>query len=323
MTGSASASSKKPAAERRAAMRIAVTGREGQVVHSLIERAPSHGHEIIPLGRPELDLAGAPADILRALEQAQPEAIVSAGAYTAVDRAESEPDLAFAVNAAGAEAVARAAASMRVPLVHLSTDYVFDGEKSEPYVESDPTGPTSVYGASKLAGEQEVLAAHANSAVLRTAWVYSPFGSNFVKTMLRLAADREEVSVVADQRGNPTSALAIADGILDVVSNLATSDEPRRRGIFHMTAAGEASWADFAEAIFADSASLGGPNARVRRITTADYPTPARRPANSRLDCSRLERAHAVRLPHWRISLREVVERLVGGESKESGAELE
>ncbi|WP_327754939.1 dTDP-4-dehydrorhamnose reductase [Sphingobium sp. SJ10-10] len=291
-------------------MRIAVTGKTGQVVTSLIERGAAAGHEVIALGRPELDLAD-PASVARALEAVTPDVIVSAAAYTAVDRAESESDLAYAVNGAGAGAVAQAARAVGAPLVHVSTDYVFDGTLDRPYVESDPTGPTGVYGASKLAGEQAVLAAHGdNSAVLRVAWVYSPFGTNFVKTMLRLAGDRDEVSVVADQLGNPSSALEIADGILLVATNLVADSNPALRGVFHMTASGEASWADFAEALFASSAEKGGATARVKRITTADYLTPATRPANSRLDCGLIAKAHDVALPDWRQSLDSVIARL-------------
>ena len=291
-------------------MRIAVTGRTGQVVTSLIERGAAAGHEVIALGRPELDLAD-PASVLRALEAAAPDVIVSAAAYTAVDKAEGECELAYAVNSAGAGAVAAAAKALGVPLVHVSTDYVFDGTLDRPYLETDPTGPTGVYGASKLAGEQAVLAAHGdNSAVLRVAWVYSPFGANFVKTMLRLAGDRDEVSVVADRRGNPTSALDIADGILRVATNMVSNSYPELRGVFHMTAKGEASWADFAEAIFAASAARGGPSTRVRRITTTDYPTPATRPANSRLDCGLIAKVHGVALPDWHGSLETMVTRL-------------
>ena len=291
-------------------MRIVVTGRDGQVARSLAERGAQKGHEVVCVGRPELDLGGDPDLIAAAIEQARPEVIVSAAAYTAVDAAESDPDLAFAINERGAAAVARAARTIDVPLIHISTDYVFDGAKSAPYGEGDPTGPTGVYGRSKLAGEDAVRSAQPDSAVLRTAWVYSPFGANFVKTMLRLASDRDEIKVVADQRGNPTSALDIADGIIDVATNLESGNE-HHRGIFHMTAAGETSWAGFAEAIFAASDRFGGPSARVVPITTADYPTPARRPANSSLDSTRIENRHGVRLPHWRDSLETVVRRLL------------
>jgi dTDP-4-dehydrorhamnose reductase len=292
-------------------MRIAVTGQAGQVVTSLVERGAVAGHKVIAIGRPQLDLAD-PASVMRALEAAAPDAIVSAAAYTAVDKAESESDLAHAVNGAGAGAVAQTARALGVPLIHVSTDYVFDGLADRPYVESDPTGPTGVYGASKLAGEQAVLAAHGeNSAIVRVAWVYSPFGANFVKTMLRLAGDRDEVSVVADQVGNPTSALEIADGILSIATNMVSDSSPILRGVFHMTAQEEASWADFAEAIFAASAVCGGPSASVQRIGTADYPTPTTRPANSRLDCGLIARVHGVALPDWHGSLDTVIARLI------------
>lgn len=293
------------------AARLLVTGREGQVARSLVERARGSDFEIVPLGRPELDLTASEKAITAAIEAARPDVVVSAAAYTAVDKAESEPELAFAINEGGARSVARGAQSLGVPLIHLSTDYVFDGTKSSPYTEDDPPSPAGVYGASKLAGEQAVLAEHDDSVILRTAWVYSPFGNNFVKTMLRLAGSREEIGVVADQRGNPTNALDIADGILAVATNLLAGTDPAQRGIFHMTARGDASWADLAEAIFAASADAGGPAATVRLIATADYPTPAKRPANSRLDCAKLERAHGARLPSWRASLPPVVGRLV------------
>lgn len=296
-------------------MRMLVTGRDGQVACSLAER----GEEVARLGRPQLDLAGETDAIVRAIEAERPDVIVSAAAYTAVDKAESERDLAFAVNQRGAAAVARAANRLGVPLIHLSTDYVFDGSKDDPYTESDPTGPTGVYGQSKLAGEQAVMDAHDDVAVLRTAWVYSPFGGNFVKTMLRLAGDREELGIVADQRGNPTSAIDIADGIITVAANLCGSRDPALRGVFHMTAAGEASWAEFAEEIFAISAAAGGPAASVNPIATADYPTPAKRPANSRLDCDKIGRTHGVALPHWRQSTRAIVQRLVQPATADQG----
>ena len=293
-------------------MRIVVTGGpDGQVLLSLAERGGAAGHEIVALGRPQLDLLGDEGAIVRAVEQVRPDVVVSAAAYTAVDKAESEPDLAFSINARGAGAVAKAAERLGVPAIHLSTDYVFDGSKPAPYVESDVPNPIGVYGASKLAGENAVLEASPNSVVLRTAWVYSPFNANFVKTMLRLAADRDEVGVVADQYGSPTSALDIADAILAVAANLVESDNRALRGVFHMTGQGEGSWATFAEHIFAASAAAGGASASVRHILTADYPTPARRPANSRLDSSKLHEIHKVRLPDWHPSTDEVVRRLV------------
>jgi dTDP-4-dehydrorhamnose reductase len=292
-------------------MRLLVTGREGQVARALIERGANAGHDVIPLGRPELDLAGEKSALVSAILAVRPDAIVSAAAYTAVDKAESEPDLAFAVNANGPAALASAAAALDVPLLHLSTDYVFDGLKDAPYVEGDLTAPTGVYGASKLAGEDAVRAGCPNHVILRTAWVYSPFGSNFVKAMLRLGGSRDELSVVSDQVGNPTNALDIAAGVLAVATNLVGNSDPARRGTFHMVGGGSASWAAFAEGNFAASRAAGGPTARVKPITTADYPTPAKRPANSRLDCAKLYQIHNVRLPHWSQSLREVVTQLV------------
>lgn len=290
-------------------MRLAVTGLNGQVVTALLERAGER--EIVALSRPVLDLAEL-STIAPAIEAAKPEAIISAAAYTAVDKAESERDLAFAVNAEGAGEIGRVAEKLGVPVIHLSTDYVFNGQKTAPYVEDDAVAPLGVYGASKLAGEQALAAATANHAILRTAWVYSPFGNNFLKTMLRVGADRDELRVVADQFGTPTSALDIADGILLVAQNLVRQPaNAEMRGIFHMTGNGEAHWADFAEAIFAASAKLNGPSAQVTPITTDEYPTPAPRPTNSRLDCTRLAKVHNVSLPDWRISTEETVARLV------------
>jgi dTDP-4-dehydrorhamnose reductase len=248
-----------------------------------------------------MDLAR-PETIAPAIEAARPDIVVSAAAYTAVDQAEDEPGLAFAVNATGAGEVARAAAAVGAPVVHLSTDYVFDGKSDRPYREEDPTGPQSVYGASKLAGEQAVAGANPNHVILRTAWVYSPFGRNFVSTMLRLAGTRDEVAVVSDQCGNPTSALDIADAILVICEQLGR-DGSAAHGVFHMAGTGDATWADFAEEIFRASVGLGEPGAKVRRIATNQYPTKAARPANSRLDSSRFSRAFGYAAPEWRQSV--------------------
>jgi dTDP-4-dehydrorhamnose reductase len=291
-------------------MRLAVTGRSGQVVQSLLERMPAE-IEIVTVARPEVDLQDAGA-VMKAIVAARPDAVINAAAYTAVDLAETEVELAYRVNEAGAAAVAAAAAGLEIPVVHLSTDYVFDGSLPRPYREDDETGPLGVYGASKLAGEHAVAAANPDHAILRTAWVYSPFGKNFVRTMLALTETRDELSVVCDQRGAPTCALDIADGIVAVVRNLlARPDEAALRGVFHMTSRGDTDWAGFAEAIFACSAAAGGPSARVKRIATSDYPTPARRPANSRLDSARLAERHGVRLPEWKHSLASCVDRLL------------
>ena len=291
-------------------MRILVTGTEGQVARALAERAAAHRATVVLVGRPRLDLAD-PASIGPALTETGGDLIVNAAAYTAVDQAEAEPELAHGINGVGAGAVAEAALEMGVPVVHLSTDYVFDGSLNRPYREDDPVAPLGAYGRSKLAGERAV-AAYPNHAILRTAWVYSPFGKNFVKTMLRLAGDRDEVAVVADQRGSPTSALDIADAVIRVCRHLVKRPrDDTLRGLFHMTGSDDTTWAEFAAYIFEQSHSLGGPSARVRPIATADYPTPARRPANSRLDCTKLAATHGVTLPSWRTSAASCVARLL------------
>jgi dTDP-4-dehydrorhamnose reductase len=293
-------------------MRIAVTGKRGQIVSALRERAPPDV-EIVALGRPELDLADAES-VARAFDGLDCAAIVNAAAYTAVDKAESEPEAAMRVNADGAAHVAEAAVRLNVPLLHLSTDYVFDGALDRPYREDDVARPTTAYGRSKLAGERRVAEIHPRSAILRTAWIYSPFGANFVRTMLRLALSRDEIGVVDDQRGNPTSALDIADGLFDVARQMAANPSQRLAGVFHLVAAGEASWADVAEASFAVLARHGRASPTVRRIATAEYPTPARRPANSRLDARKIAATYGIALADWTQSLPACVERLLESE---------
>lgn len=286
-------------------MRLVVTGKNGQVV-SALQALADDKLEIVSLGRPELDLAR-PETVARALRDARPDVVVSAAAYTAVDKAESEPDIAFAVNRDGARAVATAANDIGVPVIHLSTDYVFDGTKAAAYVESDPTGPSSVYGRSKLEGEQAVSESTRNHAILRTAWVYSEYGSNFVKTMLRLSENRDEINVVADQFGCPTSANDIAAAIVAIAKKLVQDPSTHYRGVFHLSGTGDTNWADFAKQIFTFSAGNGGKLVIVNDITTAQYPTPAKRPANSRLDCSKLEDVYGIKLPQWQTSTRAVV----------------
>ncbi|MER8584835.1 dTDP-4-dehydrorhamnose reductase [Mesorhizobium sp. M1338] len=299
-------------------MRLVVTGREGQVAASLLEASQGRaGVEVIAIGRPELDLAK-PDTLIEAIAAAKPDIVVSAAAYTAVDQAEDEPDLAFAVNAVGAGKVAEAARRLGVPVIHLSTDYVFDGSKDSAYVETDATAPASVYGASKLAGEQAVALANPSHLILRTAWVYSPFGKNFVKTMLRLAADRDEIAVVADQWGNPTSALDIADAILHAAAMLHDDKSFGTFGIYHLAGTGEANWSGFARHILDTSRVSGGPWARVRDIATMDYPTKARRPANSRLSSAKFASVFGWNAPDWRQSTEMVVRRLLIGGTKQA-----
>ncbi|MBA8882167.1 dTDP-4-dehydrorhamnose reductase [Phyllobacterium myrsinacearum] len=292
-------------------MRIVVTGQEGQVVRSLAERARVHPEvTLLTLGRPDFDLAR-PDTIGDAIRSAKPDLVVSAAAYTAVDQAEDEPELAYAINAAGAGAVSAAAAQAGAPVVHLSTDYVFAGEGETPYTEDDPTGPSGVYGQTKLAGETLVAQANGKHLILRTAWVYSPFGKNFVKTMLHLAASRDSVSVVSDQWGNPTSAIDIADGILCVADRLRTDPQFDAFGIYHLAGTGSTNWSSFARAIFHDSRGEDGPFADVKDILTAEYPTKARRPLNSRLNTEKFHGMFGWKAPSWEQSTTSTVKRLL------------
>lgn len=282
-------------------MRMLVTGRSGQIARALQALAGPE-LDIIALGRPALDLAE-PETFAHTLDAVGPDVVASVGAYTAVDQAESEPALVRRVNAVGPALLARACAARGLPIVHLSTDYVFDGRKTSPFVEEDPIAPASLYGASKAAGEAGVAEAGGRFAILRTAWVFDAAGKNFVRTMLRLAQTRPSIAVVDDQRGSPTYAPFIAQGIVTVARALGENRSDPPSGIYHMTCAGSCTWREFAEAIFVGSAARGGPAASVAPIATADYPTAARRPANSVLDCTKLARAFAIALPDWRAGL--------------------
>lgn len=289
---------------------ILAAGGSGQVARALVEQAAGHPVRLVALGRPTLDIL-APSSIAAAMEHVKPDLVINAAAYTAVDQAEGDEAGAYALNEEAAGELAAAAARASVPILHLSTDYVFDGDKPAPYVETDPVSPLGVYGRSKLAGERVVATANADSLILRTAWVYSPFGKNFAKTMLRVASQRDELGVVMDQIGNPTYAGDIAEALLTIAGGLLSGKTALKPGVYHMTADGEASWADFASLIFETSADLGGPTARVNCITSADYPTPTKRPANSRLDCSLLKADYGVALPPWQDSTRDCVRRLI------------
>jgi dTDP-4-dehydrorhamnose reductase len=290
--------------------RIVVTGKKGQVAMALQERAAARPDiDLVALGRPQLDLEDLET-VVSAIVETAPDLVVNAAAYTAVDRAEDEPELAHRINALGAEAVARAAAHLDVPVVQISTDYVFSGESGRPYSEQDEPDPHTVYGRTKLDGEQRVAAANPRHLILRTAWVYSPFGNNFVKTVLKLAGDRDQISLVEDQTGSPTSAFDIADAILAILERLSTAPEFTDWGVYHFAGTGHANWAELAEAAFAISAELGGPQCAVVPIPSSAYPTKARRPANSRLDCSRFSRVFGVTAPHWQHSLRLCIESL-------------
>ncbi|MBB5517218.1 dTDP-4-dehydrorhamnose reductase [Amphiplicatus metriothermophilus] len=291
-------------------MRVLLFGANGQVGTEIRRRAGGDV-AIVALDRARCDLSQAGA-AARAIEREACDAVVNAAAYTAVDRAESEPDLAGRINAEAPREMAEAAAAKRVPLIHLSTDYVFDGTASRPYREDDPVAPLGVYGATKLKGEEAVAAGGGAYAILRLSWVFSAHGSNFVKTMLRLARERPALRVVADQRGKPTPAADAAEAALLVARALLA--DPARSGLYHFAGDAPASWADFAEAIMAE-AGLAVP---VERIATADFPTPARRPAWSVLDTAKFERVFARPAPSWRAGLESVVAEL-GAPEKEEG----
>ena len=284
---------------------ILVTGGTGQVATELAARA-----EVALVGRPEFDF-DQPDTITATFDRVRPSLVVNAAAWTAVDLAEKEPDAAYRANRDGPATLARLCARDRVPLIHISTDYVFDGAKPAPYTEDDPTGPTGVYGASKLAGEQAVLGSGAHAAVLRTAWVYNATGKNFVRTMLNAAQKTSTLRVVADQHGCPTNAGDLADAILAVAAKMGAGWDERYAGVFHAAGAGSTSWHGFALAIFAEAARHGRAEPTVNGITTAEYPTPAKRPANSRLDCTKLEQVFGVQLPAWQPSLARTVDAIV------------
>lgn len=288
-------------------MKLLLLGANGQVGHELRRALTPLG--VVACGtrggrldggaceRADLDQ---PADLRGLVERLAPDVVVNAAAYTAVDRAESERAAAFRANAEAPAVLADACARVGARLVHYSTDYVFDGRGRRPYREDDPTAPLGVYGESKLAGEDAIRASAAGHMIFRTAWVYATHGSNFLRTVLRLAREREELRIVADQFGSPTPAALIAD-----VTAAILAQSPRASGTWHLTATGETSWHGFASAIIDRAHGLGllARRPAVTAITAAEYPTPARRPARSCLDCARLQQDFGVRLPDWRAAL--------------------
>jgi dTDP-4-dehydrorhamnose reductase len=287
-----------------------VIGRSGQLALSLAERAKAEARPMVFVGRPEIDLEK-PDSLRHSVISSGAGIVINAAAYTAVDQAEDEPDRAWAQNVEGPRILAEVARDVGARLIHVSTDYVFDGSGEEPRREVDPTGPAGAYGRTKLAGEEAIRAVLPGHAIVRTAWVYSPFGRNFVKTMLDLAKTRPGLSVVGDQVGNPTSALDLADGLLALVRAWEREPDLGVGATYHLAGTGSTSWAEFAREIFALSAERGGPSAQVQAIATADWPAKAPRPLNSRLDSSLFEQTFGYRAPPWRESLALVVDRLL------------
>ena len=302
-------------------MKLAVTGHHGQLVQSLLEAAPAANVAIAALGRPAFDLSRLD-HIGAAIAAQRPDCVVNAAAYTAVDNAETNADTALLINGAAAGALAAACARLSIPIIQISTDFVFDGAKSSPYLETDATCPVSVYGASKTLGEQLVAASCPRHLILRTSWVISPFGHNFAKTMLRLGAERPKLTVVDDQHGSPTYAPHLAKAILSLASTMANAPvEDQRWGLYHVTNTGETTWFGLARDIFANAARYGAKVPDIEAIPTSAYPTPARRPANSRLDGTKLTKAFGITLPRWQDGVRICVDRLFAKSMSQKGAE--
>jgi dTDP-4-dehydrorhamnose reductase len=283
-------------------MKILLLGKHGQVSRELQASLQGQG-ELSVRGREQLDLA-LPDQIRQQVRELRPELIINAAAYTAVDQAESEPELAFAINAVAPGVLAEEAAALGAPLIHYSTDYVYDGSKSAPYIESDPTNPLGVYGQSKLAGERALQAVGGEYLILRTSWVYSLHGRNFLLTMQRLLQERDELKVVADQIGAPTWAGSIASTTAQLIQHW-RDGQAGPWGLYHLSAQGETSWFGFASAIAEQLRAAGQNTGQLLPIPSSAYPTPAQRPLNSRLDCSRLQHDWQVQLPDWRSALLE------------------
>jgi dTDP-4-dehydrorhamnose reductase len=293
-------------------MRLLIAGSHGQVARAFLDVAPSAADiEACAIGRPGLDICHS-RSIERSLADINPTLVINTAAYTGVDAAEDDAERAEALNAQGAGLLAEAAARRGVPIIHLSTDYVFDGDKSEPYVENDATGPKSVYGRTKLAGEAAVVAANPRHIILRTAWIYSPFGKNFVKTILAHAEKGTDLKVVDDQVGSPTYAPHLVRAILDVAQKIdGAGQDDALWGIYHTAGSGTASWYELAREILDVSKSLGGPVTSLGAIGTDGYPTRAVRPKNSRLDCGKLKATFGVAQPDWHEGVRACVSRLL------------
>lgn len=287
--------------------RILLTGVNGQVGHALLSTLSSY--EVIGLSRHQLDLSNTDA-IRQAVREIKPNLIINPAAYTAVDKAESEVDLANAINATAPQVIAEEAAKIGCSFIHFSTDYVYDGLKKTPYVETDAVNPQSIYGESKLAGEEAIRAVGLPHLILRTSWVYGAYGNNFLKTILRLAGERDQLGIVADQKGTPTSSMSIAVAVAELVAKW----DEQQHGVYHLTNTGSTTWHGFASEIVRQyTAMQQQPTLKLREldaITTADYPTSAARPENSCLDNSKLKSMFGIALPTWQAGLQAVMQDL-------------
>ena len=297
--------------------KILVFGRMGQVGWELRHKLACLG-QVTAFEYPEIDFSK-PDSIRTAMRAAEPAVILNAAAYTAVDKAESDPELATAINATAPGVIAEEAKRLGSVLVHYSTDYVFDGSKLTPWVETDAPNPLNAYGRTKLAGDQAIQASGCDYLIFRTSWVYGARGNNFLLTMLRLGKERSELRIVDDQIGSPTSSECIAQATSDVLAQVLApggAGMQGRSGIYNLTSSGETSWFGFTKVILAEAAvRFGSPLPNLVPILTADYPTPAKRPANSRLSCQRVEKTFGVSLPHWEHALSLVLDTLTEGSS--------
>ncbi|WP_174504712.1 dTDP-4-dehydrorhamnose reductase [Acidiphilium sp. C61] len=293
---------------------ILITGVSGQLGHALSLHAARTNTRFHAVGRPGFDF-DAPETIAAALADADPALVVNAAAWTAVDAAEASADAAFRANRDGPATLATLCRARGIPLIHVSTDYVFDGTKGAPYTETDPIAPLGVYGESKAAGEAAILASGAEAIILRTAWVFSASGKNFARTMIAAASRLSALRVVADQRGAPTAAEDLAEAILAIAARIVAAGwQPGFAGIFHATSAGDTTWHGFATEILAIAARHGTPHPEIIPIATADWPTPARRPADSRLDTTKLRQTFGLALPHWKDATARIVPALLAQE---------
>src|SRR5262245_45925490 len=291
-------------------MRILLFGASGQVGTEFLSLAALQDVEVVAPDQDALDLADHDA-IAGVIGEGSWSAVVNAAAYTDVERAESEEETAFAVNGKAPAQLAIETGRLDIPLIHISTDYVFDGRKGAPYVEQDAVAPLNAYGRSKLAGERGVCAGNPRHVILRTSWVYSPYGKNFVRTILRLASERDRLTVVADQRGCPTAARDIAEACLAIALHCASDAAQAPYGIYHFAGAGEASWFEFASTIVGTAGNRLPRRVQVVPIRTAEYPTPAVRAADTRLDCSAVVRDFGISPRPWRQALEETIDRLL------------
>jgi dTDP-4-dehydrorhamnose reductase len=295
---------------------ILVLGRSGQVAKSFVDAAELLPVRLTAVGRPSFDITQL-AEVRASLNNAMPDIVINAAAYTAVDKAETDEEAAKLINAIAASKIAEATKEMNIPLIHISTDYVFDGRKKTPYVECDETSPQNVYGQTKLLGEKWVLQENPQSMIARTSWIYSKYGTNFVKTMLRLGQERSEISIVADQFGSPTSAFDLAYGLLCSAIKIVNEPQEEMFGIFHASGRGSATWFDFADYAFYFAQSNSFESPKIIPVNSEKFKTVARRPSNSRLLTSKFERVFKHRFPYWTSSLEGVVRDILLGDMEE------